>query len=248
MTDIPAFSKEDALKCLKGKSVVFLGDSLMRQIYQDFVTLLCSGKMTSHQQKLHGERTQRYLEDRLVPGTGQIVTGRGYREEREMKLEKDSLKLQYCFLTQCWNLDVKNYLERARRDGDPDLILVLSCLWDINRWGSGGIEKYKTNCKELLRFVRTRLGGGTQLVWLTCPPIAVEVTGGVVVEGMEGMVRGMRFNVMEANLMVATETAAAGYDVLDLHYHLMHQVCGNMLCLPKPNFETPYSPGPQADA
>ena len=70
------------------------------------------------------------------------------------------------------------------------------------------------------------MGGGTQLVWLTCPPIAVEVTGGVVVEGMEGMVRGMRFNVMEANLMVATETAAAGYDVLDLHYHLMHQVCG----------------------
>ena len=77
--------------------------------------------------------------------------------------------------------------------------------------------------------VRTRMGGGTQLVWLTCPPIAVEVTGGVVVEGMEGMVRGMRFNVMEANLMVATETAAAGYDVLDLHYHLMHQVYGGML-------------------
>ena len=96
----------------------------------------------------------------------------------------------------------------------------------------------------------TRMGGGTQLVWLTCPPIAVEVTGGVVVEGMEGMVRGMRFNVMEANLMVATETAAAGYDVLDLHYHLMHQVCGNMLCFQNQisNFETPYSPGPQADA
>ena len=94
------------------------------------------------------------------------------------------------------------------------------------------------------------MGGGTQLVWLTCPPIAVEVTGGVVVEGMEGMVRGMRFNVMEANLMVATETAAAGYDVLDLHYHLMHQVCYVGICCAYHNqiFKPLYSPGPQADA
>ena len=43
-----------------------------------------------------------------------------------------------------------------------------------------------------------------------------------MVEGMDK--EGMRFNVMEANLMVATTTASFGYDVLDLHHMLMHQV------------------------
>ena len=43
-----------------------------------------------------------------------------------------------------------------------------------------------------------------------------------MVEGMDK--EGMRFNVMEANLMVSTAAASFGYDVLDLHYMLMHQV------------------------
>ena len=43
-----------------------------------------------------------------------------------------------------------------------------------------------------------------------------------MVEGMDK--EGMRFNVMEANLMVATAAASFGYDVLDLHHMLMHQV------------------------
>ena len=34
----------------------------------------------------------------------------------------------------------------------------------------------------------------------------------------------IRFNVMEGNLMVALTTAAFGFDVLDLHYWMTHQV------------------------
>ena len=33
-----------------------------------------------------------------------------------------------------------------------------------------------------------------------------------------------RFNVMEGNLMVALTTAAYGFDVLDMHYWMTHQV------------------------
>ena len=60
------------------------------------------------------------------------------------------------------------------------------------------------------------------MIWLTSPPIAVECHGALMVEGMDK--EGMRFNVMEANLMVATAAASFGYDVLDLHHMLMHQV------------------------
>ena len=50
----------------------------------------------------------------------------------------------------------------------------------------------------------------------------MECHGALMVEGMDK--EGMRFNVMEANLMVATAAASFGYDVLDLHHMLMHQV------------------------
>ena len=46
---------------------------------------------------------------------------------------------------------------------------------------------------------------------------------------------GMRFNVMEANLMVATAAASFGYDVLDLHHMLMHQV-GKVVQTPETKF------------
>ena len=65
----------------------------------------------------------------------------------------------------------------------------------------------------------------------------MEVWGGLMVEGMEFQRRSMRydmtviivfinsrFNVMEGNLMVALTTAAYGFDVLDLHYWMTHQV------------------------
>ena len=48
---------------------MFLGDSIMRNIYQDFVTLLFTGKMSSHEHvlKKKGEMIPRYYGDRLVP-------------------------------------------------------------------------------------------------------------------------------------------------------------------------------------
>ena len=46
MADI--FLKDDALKILKGKQIIFIGDSIQRNIYQDLVTLLCKGGVTSH--------------------------------------------------------------------------------------------------------------------------------------------------------------------------------------------------------
>ena len=46
---VDVFFREDARSALKGKTVVFLGDSLCRQLYQDAVTLLCTGQLTSHE-------------------------------------------------------------------------------------------------------------------------------------------------------------------------------------------------------
>jgi len=106
---------------------------------------------------------------------------------------------------------------------------MLSPLWDLNRknigvgWGPW-IKQYIKNCRAFLTFVRDAFNSSTQVIWLTCPPISVDVTGGMLLEEMEFTKRSMRFNVMEANNMVAHTTAAFGYDVVDLHYWMTHQI------------------------
>ena len=94
-----------------------------------------------------------------------------------------------------------------------------------------GLQQYRDNCGNLLRFIKIQLGARTQVMWLTCPPISVDVSGGLVVEGMKDT-RAMRFNVMEANLMVARTAAFFWFDVLDLHNMMVHQVHSRQLdCL-----------------
>ena len=74
MADI--FLRDDALKVLKGKQVIFIGDSIQRNIYQDLVTLLCKGSVTSHEiLKKKGEMIPEYLGDKLVNNTGQLTSG-----------------------------------------------------------------------------------------------------------------------------------------------------------------------------
>merc|ERR1719427_790748 len=165
-----------------------------------------------------------------------MVPGRDYQEVREFQSTgRENIQATFNFLCRCYDLGrphpkgehvVKDFIDHYKeKKGDPDLIIILSALWDINRWGPSGIEFYKKNCKALLEKVQgTFPPGKTQLVWLCAPPVSVEVWGGLMVEGMEFQRRSMRFNVMEGNLMVALTTAAFGFDVLDLHYWMTHQI------------------------
>jgi len=228
MADI--FLKEDVRKHFKGKKVMFLGDSIMRNIYQDFVYLLEKGDLTPHSMlRKKGVQIESFEGDRLLPGTGELTSGRSYKEVREYTgsggAMQDFMMATYCFLTRCYSRELEDFImDFKRKHGAPDLILILSALWDINRWGPDGIPNYIKNCRSFLSLVRRNLPSSTQLIWLTSPPISVDVWGGLVVKGMEFQKRSMRFNVMEGNLMVAQTTAAFGFDVVDLHYWMTHQI------------------------
>jgi len=229
MADI--FMRKDVREVLYNKKVVFLGDSILRNIYQDFVWLFEHGEFTPHQLlRKKGEQLGRSeFPDELLAGTGQKTPGRHYKEVREFsgtdRSKSYKFNASFFFITKCHSIQLEDYLlTYKRRHGHPDLILILSALWDINRWGPNGIPNYINNCERFLKFVKDEFRSKTQLIWLTCPPISVEVWGGLVVEGMEFQKRSMRFNVMEANLMVATKTASHGFDVVDLHYWMLHQI------------------------
>ena len=75
--------------------------------------------------------------ERLIPGTGlltkELKKSRNFKEEREYVVKEKRLARFY-FLTKCWSEHLKEFLLRVKKeDGDPDLILILSCLWDTNR-------------------------------------------------------------------------------------------------------------------
>ena len=88
---------------------------------------------------------------------------------------KGNMLARFYFLTKCWSDHLKKFLLRVKKeDGDPDLILILSCLWDTNRWGPDGISNYTQNCPAFLDFIRETFPPDiTQLVWLTSPPVSI---------------------------------------------------------------------------
>jgi len=235
MADV--FLKSDVRSIFKDKKVLFMGDSVLRNLYQDFVYLVEKGTLTPNKLlKKKGKQIEdgEFPGDNLVQG-GEMVPGRDYQEVREFQSTgRENIQATFNFLCRCYDLGrphpkgehvVEDFIDRYKeKKGDPDLIIILSALWDINRWGPSGIEFYKKNCKALLEKVQGTFSDQTQLIWLCAPPVSVEVWGGLMVEGMEFQRRSMRFNVMEGNLMVALTTAAFGYDVLDLHYWMVHQI------------------------
>ena len=76
--------KEDVRKHFKGKKVIFLGDSIMRNIYQDFLYLIEKGNLTPYELlRKKGRQIPSFEGDYLLEGTGELTTGRTYREIRE---------------------------------------------------------------------------------------------------------------------------------------------------------------------
>ena len=86
------------------------------------------------------------------------------------------------------------------------------------------IDYYKRNVSALMEKLGKEFSAETQVVWLTSPPVAVEVRSGFLVEGMEALAPSMRFNIVEGNQMAAHVVASHGGDVLDLHYWMAHHI------------------------
>jgi len=177
--------------------------------------------------KKKGEDMKTFCGDKLTLGTGVKTTGRNYWEERQFYggEQLGHMTATFIFLTRCYSPDVVAYIkEYDQTHKPPDLIVILSALWDINRWGPDGIDDYVRNCPRLLQLLSQTFPSSTQVIWLTSPPIDVEVWGGFLVEGLEFQSLSMRFNVLEGNQMVANTCAAYSYDVVDLHYWMSHQI------------------------
>jgi len=217
------FTREDAKIILANKNVLLIGDSILRSIYQDTLSLLeVKDVATEEDLAQKGEELETYMGDVLDPSTGTLTTGRDYTEIRRYR--NDNIQITFLFTTRITRGSIQEYLETVKDKAEPDIILVLSALWDVSRWSSTGPRLYEENCNKFLHMISDYFED-VFLIWLLTPPVSPDITGAILVENMqEELSKPIRFFVLEANTAAARVVAQHGYDVVDLHYHMLTQI------------------------
>jgi len=225
----------------EGRTILMIGDSIMRCMYKDFVYLLNSENNdhltpVRHYRQIwdadeYKGKTHSYQGDKLLNKNYGDQFGGGmdyrassktlYREERDFRCPKTDIQVSYFFITRCYSDYLAQLIDLYPKKGwgrYPDIILINSGLWDINRYGKRGLKDYTQNMRFLMDMLKTTLPRYTQVIWCTTPPISCGIIGGFQLHGYQE--EWMRVNVMESNNYCANLVACYGYDVLDMHYHL----------------------------
>lgn len=247
MADI--FFPTDLAKLLSNKHVVFLGGSVVRGFYRDMVWLCNTASLIPYEvlgskgdkhfpdlentvwkkgkevSKAVSEIFHKDNRDTLLEYKG-LTPGRNYIEPRKYHNKDHNITLVYRFISRVWSDDLAAWLADYKESfGAPiDILLINSCLWDINRWGPTGPTDFKKNMSTLVSEVPGILAQGGHCIWLTSPPGSKELDSkGMNVPGLDFQCLTTQANVVEANWAAARIAARGSVSVLDIHYYLQTQ-------------------------
>ncbi|XP_068443498.1 PC-esterase domain-containing protein 1A [Clinocottus analis] len=210
-------SHQQASQLLHNKCVVVLGDSIQRGVYKDLVLLLQKEKyLTNSQLKCKGE--QSFEQDSLVEGgsLNRMHNGTGYKEVRQFQSAHHLVR--FYFVTRVYSPYMQSILEDLRTGLKPDVIIFNSCVWDISRYNSSGLNDYRENLHTFFAELKGILPQETLAIWNLTMPLGETITGGFLVPEIEHKVAHLRYDVIEANFFSGTLADAYGMDVLDLHF------------------------------
>ncbi|XP_065071403.1 uncharacterized protein LOC135696061 [Rhopilema esculentum] len=168
------FLPEDVSQLLKGKTVVYIGDSVQRSMYKDLV-LLFQDKRYLTDQELRAKGELCFLGDELMEGgkKGEMSNSTKYREVRKY-LHDSQTKVLYFFITACFGEYIEMLLKKLRK---PDIIFMNSCLWDVHRYGTKGYEGYGPNLVKLVKLIK-ELHPSILFAWTTTPPVDIRSKAG----------------------------------------------------------------------
>ncbi|XP_056299281.1 PC-esterase domain-containing protein 1A-like [Pseudoliparis swirei] len=206
-----------ASQLLHNKFVVVLGDSIQRSVYKDLVLLLQKEKFLSKRQlKRKGEAC--FEQDCLLEGGSleTLTNGTGYREVRQFK--SDHHLVRFYFVTRVYSPYMRSILDDFRNGLKPDVIIFNSCVWDISRYNSRWLAKYRENLHTLFSELREVVPPETLAIWNLTMPLGERIRGGFLVPEIEHRAPQLRYDVIEANFFSGTLAGAYGLDVLDLHF------------------------------
>ncbi|ESO04575.1 hypothetical protein HELRODRAFT_78799, partial [Helobdella robusta] len=230
------FENFDVRELFDNKYVVIIGDSVTRGIYKDLVMCLSSDRECLDQQELKQKGEISFLGDQLVEG-GVQTNGIEYKEIREFCTSR--ILLRFYFVTRCFNSYVETVLADLHFHEKPDILILNSCLWDINRYGPNGMKEYVSNLNRLFasldlilneKYDKTRenkiLNNNKPLIiWLTTFPISSQPRGGLFTEETLSRSRKtLRLDVMQANYKSQQLALKYNINVIDMHYHFRNEL------------------------
>ena len=131
MCDI--FKQKDIIAKLKGKSFLFLGDSIMRNLYKDLVWLTTSpyeNFIPTRWMARKGEKHMGNIREEVLThgGPDMYEPGRLYQEERDFYLKDHDLQFSFAFITRCWSDRLGHWLQDYPNHygSYPDVIMINS--------------------------------------------------------------------------------------------------------------------------
>ncbi|XP_060103407.1 PC-esterase domain-containing protein 1A-like [Heteronotia binoei] len=211
--DLYDFSSEHVQKLLHNKFVVILGDSIQRTIYKDLVRFLQdNGLLTEQELKVKGEET--FWNDRLIEWF--LTRETTFREVRQYR--SDHHLLRFYFITRIFSEYVESILADFKAGPVPDLLILNSCVWDLNRyadWSSKEpLEKafweYRQNLQTLFEKLHDILPTSCLIIWNTAMPISRKVRKTPNLATPE--------DILRANFEGATLSSCFQFDVMDLNF------------------------------
>ena len=131
MCDI--FTREDVHNALRGRSYLFIGDSIMRNLYKDLVWLTAPTNsrqefLKTKHMVIKGEPHLCGLQNERLIFQSERKTGRDYEERRDFYDRSSDIQYSFVFITRCWTDKLGAFLENYPQNygSYPDVIIINS--------------------------------------------------------------------------------------------------------------------------
>ncbi|CAA98120.3 PC-esterase domain-containing protein 1B [Caenorhabditis elegans] len=228
------YNRQTARALLKDKHVMFIGDSLIRAMYKDMVSLITSGDIcTVNQLRVSSEDT--FLGDRHIDFL-KLEANRVFRQAREFSSNRQLI--QYYFTNRAMREDLeKTCMMIEATDERPDVVVINSAIWDVSRfpgrftqsWHSRDmddlleeinvVDEYFNRIAMFCRRMRVLLPPSSTVIWVLMPPPGTPETTNGFIALNQLTFNEIRVRLLEANARAAQIVREAGFDVLDLSFH-----------------------------
>ncbi|XP_073506754.1 PC-esterase domain-containing protein 1A-like isoform X2 [Phyllobates terribilis] len=215
------FRSVDVRQLLHNKFVVVLGDSIQRSVYKDLVKFLQDDAFLSEDQlkKPPGEFT--FENDSLIEGgqMNKLHNGTTYREVRQYRSGHHLVR--FYFLTRVYSAYLESILSDFQSGPPPDVLIVNSCVWDVNRYNDQHLEGYKSNLDHLFLRLKEVLSPQCLIMWTMTMPVGYRESE---IPEFHNIPHNLQTGIVEGNFFSATLANFHHLDVLDMHYHFRYDL------------------------
>lgn len=213
------YMMQDAKTLLANKRILMCGSSNMRGLYKDLVWLLEEGTLITQSALQRKNEVSHCGDERL--SNGPLRNSRNYEEVRHYKgsSKNNNIDVRYQFLTRL-NLPAFCATLRGMASEPPDVLIINSTLWDISRWGSDGVNQFKVNLDKTVKLMHEVKPPNCLVIWKTALPPSFTCRSGLITPEIQNLRSLLPFHMLEANKWAAERMRRAGFDILDVHYHL----------------------------